>query len=88
MHVPVVVYADSESILKHVNGKKKNTVLYQEHIPCGFGFHLVSPYSNFEPVLVKGKENLPNKFVKKLIEEIRKAHLGLKEKKIIMNDQD
>ena len=82
MHVPVVVYADSESVLKPVFEKKKNTVLYQKHIPGGFGFHLVSPFKKFNPVLVKGAENLPNKFVKKLIEEIKTAHLGLKKEKI------
>ena len=30
--------------------------------------------------MVKGAENLPNKFVKKLIEEIKTAHLGLKKR--------
>ena len=47
MHIPVVCYADFESILKPcLEGNKTH-----EHIPCGFCFHLVSPFLEMDPVL-------------------------------------
>ena len=55
MHIPVVGYADFESILKPcLEGNKTH-----EHIPCGFCFHLVSPFLQMEPVL-KRAENETN----------------------------
>ena len=53
MHVPVVVYADSEAILRPISICRKKTEKYQEHLPCGFGFHFVSPFVEFDPVLIK-----------------------------------
>ena len=51
MHIPVVCYADFESILKPcLEGNKTH-----EHIPCGFCFHLVSPFLQMEPVLKERK---------------------------------
>ena len=45
MHIPVVGYADFESILKPcLEGNKTH-----EHIPCGFCFHLVSPFCKWNP---------------------------------------
>ena len=44
MHVPIVVYADSEAILKPTSICRKYTEKYQEHLPSGFCFRLVSPY--------------------------------------------
>ena len=55
MHIPVVGYADFESILKPLRDKDKT----HKHIPCGFCFHLVSPFLEMEPVL-KRVENETN----------------------------
>ena len=57
MHLPVVGYADFESILKPTRGEKgKGTVQTHEHIPCGFAFHLVSPFLQLEPVVKRAKK--------------------------------
>ena len=57
MHLPVVGYADFESILKPTRGEKgKGTVQTHEHIPCGFAFHLVSPFLQMEPVVKRAKD--------------------------------
>ena len=79
MHVPVVGYADFESILKPTGEKDKT----HEHIPCGFAFHLVSPFLQMEPVLKRGSENLGKDFICKLISAVKKAHLSLPKKEII-----
>ena len=82
MHVPVVVYADFESILKLRLEKNKT----HEHIPCGFCFHLVSPFLQMEPVL-KRTENetneLPQDFIRELISRVKQAHLSLPKKEMI-----
>ena len=85
MHVPVVGYADFESILKPISGKKEGggTVKTHEHIPCGFAFHLVSPFLQMEPVVKRAKdetEKLPQEFVRELISCVKKAHLSLPNK--------
>ena len=81
MHVPVVGYADFESILKPISEKKgEGTVKTHEHIPCGFAFHLVSPFLQMEPVLKRAKdetEKLPQDFIRELISCVKKAHLSL-----------
>ena len=82
MHVPVVGYADFECILKPTGGKDKT----HEHIPCGFAFHLVSPFLQMEPVLKRGEnesENLGKNFICKLISAVKKAHLNLPKKEMI-----
>ena len=50
MHIPVVVYADFESILKPCREENKT----HEHIPCGFCFHLVSPFLEMWKSVEKG----------------------------------
>ena len=89
MHLPVVGYADFESILKPTrraaSGKEKGTVQTHEHIPCGFAFHLVSPFLQMEPVVKRAKdetEKLPQEFVRELISSVKKAHLSLPNKKM------
>ena len=95
MHLPVVGYADFESILKPISGKKgtegttgggkAGTVKTHEHIPCGFAFHLVSPFLQMEPVVKRAKdetEKLPQEFVRELISSVKKAHLSLPNKKM------
>ena len=90
MHVPVVGYADFESILKPISGKKEGggtggTVKTHEHIPCGFAFHLVSPFLQMEPVVKRAKdatEKLPQEFIRELISSVKKAHLSLPNKKM------
>ena len=82
MHVPVVGYADFESILKPTGEKDKT----HEHIPCGFAFHLVSPFLQMEPVLKRGEnesENLGKDFICELISAVKKAHLNLPKKEMI-----
>ena len=81
MHVPVVGYADFESILKPT-GKKDQT---HEHLPCGFAFHLVSPFLQMEPFLKRGEnesENLGEKFILEIISAVRNAHLSLPKKEM------
>ena len=78
MHVPVVCYADFESILKPVRDREKNKT--HEHIPCGFCFHLVSPFLEMEPVLKRAENEtnqLPQDFIRELISQVKKAHLSL-----------
>ena len=90
MHVPVVGYADFESILKPISGKEGSggtggTVKTHEHIPCGFAFHLVSPFLQMEPVVKRAKdatEKLPQEFIRELISSVKKAHLSLPNKKM------
>ena len=82
MHVPVVGYADFESILKPT-GKKDKT---HERLPCGFAIHLVSPFLQMEPVLKRGEnesENLGKDFILELISAVKKAHLNLPKKEMI-----
>ena len=86
MHVPVVGYADFESVLKPISGKKgKGTQKTHEHIPCGFAFHLVSPFLQMEPVLKRAKdetEELPKDFIRELISHVKQAHLNLLKKEM------
>ena len=87
MHLPVVGYADFESILKPISGKEGGggTVQTHEHVPCGFAFHLVSPFLQMEPVVKRAKdekEKLPQEFVRELISSVKKAHLSLPNKKM------
>ena len=82
MHVPVVVYADFESILKPRLEKNKT----HEHIPCGFAFHLVSPFLQMEPVLKRAENEineLPQDFIRELISKVKQAHLSLPKKAMI-----
>ena len=86
MHVPVVGYADFESVLKPISGKKGGgTQKTHEHIPCGFAFHLVSPFLQMEPVLKRAKdetEELPKDFIRELISHVKQAHLNLPKKEM------
>ena len=82
MHVPVVVYADFESILKPRLEKNKT----HEHIPCGFAFHLVSPFLQMKPVLKRAENvtnELPQDFIRELISQVKQAHLSLQKKEMI-----
>ena len=82
MHIPVVGYADFESILKPLREKDKT----HEHIPCGFCFHLVSPFLQMEPVLKRAENEtnqLPQDFIRELISRVKQAHLSLPKKKMI-----
>ena len=91
MHVPVVCYADFESILKpcldasrpwlRLKGNKTH-----EHIPCGFCFHLVSPFLEMDPVLKRAENEtnqLPQDFIRELISRVKQAHLSLPKKEMI-----
>ena len=82
MHIPVVVYADFESILKPCREGNKT----HEHIPCGFCFHLVSPFLEMEPVLKRAENEtnqLPQDFIRELISRVKEAHLSLPKKEMI-----
>ena len=82
MHIPVVGYADFESILKPLRDKDKT----HKHIPCGFCFHLVSPFLEMEPVLKRAENEtnqLPQDFIRELISRVKKAHLSLPKKEMI-----
>ena len=82
MHIPVVGYADFESILKPLRGKDKT----HEHIPCGFCFHLVSPFLQMEPVLKRAENEtnqLPQDFIREMISRVKQAHLSLPKKEMI-----
>ena len=82
MHIPVVVYADFESILRPCHEDNKT----HEHIPCGFCFHLVSPFLQMEPVLKRAENEtnqLPQDFIRELISRVKQAHLSLPKKEMI-----
>ena len=82
MHVPVVVYADFESILRPCHEDNKT----HEHIPCGFCFHLVSPFLQMKPVLKRAENEtnqLPQDFIRELISRVKQAHLSLPKKEMI-----
>ena len=84
MHVPVVCYADFESILKPLHDREKSKT--HEHIPCGFCFHLVSPFLETEPVLRRAENeinDLPGDFIRELISRVKQAHLQLQKKEMI-----
>ena len=84
MHVPVACYADFESILKPLRDQEKNKT--HEHIPCGFCFHLVSPFLQMEPVLKRAEKEpneLPQDFIRELISRVKEAHLSLPKKEMI-----
>ena len=84
MHIPVVGYADFESILKPLRDQGKDKT--HEHIPCGFCFHLVSPFLQMEPVLKRAENEtnqLPQDFIRELISRVKQAHLSLPKKKMI-----
>ena len=87
MHIPVVCYADFESILKPcLEGNKTH-----EHIPCRFCFHLVSPFLEMDPVLKRAENEineLPQDFIRKLISRVKKAHLSLPKKEMIPLSQE
>ena len=98
MHVPVVGYADFESILKPISGKGTEggagggTVKTHEHIPCGFAFSpSFSPiFLQMEPVVRRAKdetEKLPQEFVRELISCVKQAHLSLPKKKDVSPDR-
>ena len=81
MHVPVVVYADFESILRPLREGNKT----HEHIPCGFCFHLVSPFLQMDPVLKRAENEtnqLPQDFIRELISRVKQAHLSLPKKEM------
>ena len=82
MHIPVVVYADFESILKPCREENKT----HEHIPCGFCFHLVSPFLEMDPVWKRAENEtnqLPQDFIRELISRVKQAHLSLPKKEMI-----
>ena len=82
MHIPVVVYADFESILKPCREENKT----HEHIPCGFCFHLVSPFLEMDPVWKRAENEtnqLPQDFIRELISRVKKAHLSLPKKEMV-----
>ena len=93
MHVPVVGYADFESILKPIPAVNESTEKYQKHILCGWCFHLVSPHGEWERVLKRAAneteaKDLPVQFVRSLIEKVKKIHLGFKKNKMVMTKKD
>ena len=76
-----------DAILKPISEKKGGggTVKTHEHIPCGFAFHLVSPFLQMEPVLKRAKdetEELPKDFIRELISCVKRAHLNLPKKEM------
>ena len=84
MHIPVVGYADFESILKPLRDQGKDKT--HEHIPCGFCFHLVSPFLQMEPMLKRAENEtnqLPQDFIRELISRVKEAHLSLPKKEMI-----
>ena len=91
MHVPVVVYADFESILKPCLDASRPWLRLEknkthEHIPCGFCFHLVSPFLQMDPVLKRAEKEpnqLPQDFIRELISRVKQAHLSLPKKEMI-----
>ena len=91
MHVPVVGYADFESILRPFPGAKRPGLRPEgnkthEHIPCGFCFHLVSPFLQMDPVLKRAENEtnqLPQDFIRELIFQVKQAHLSLPKKEMI-----
>ena len=57
-----------------------------EHIPCGFCFHLVSPFLEMDPVLKRAENEtnqLPQDFIRELISRVKQAHLSLPKKEMI-----
>ena len=94
-HADLILMTDRETgnlhfcVIKNfsrvVSSQVSNTTKTRKHIPSGFGFHLVSPFADFKPILTGEK---PEVFVKRLIEEIRAAHLGLGKKEIEMTAED
>ena len=52
-----------KSVLKPISicRKPHRKISSLEHLPSGFGFHLVSPYAEFDPVLKKAMNEMEPK---------------------------
>ena len=79
LEAPFVVYADFESILKHLSGGNK----YQEHVACSYAYQIVSSISGieFEPRLHVG-EDAVEQFLDNLQEDLNKFIMPLIEKDV------
>ena len=76
---PFVIYADCECITvpikkeheKRKNEKQKNTIAYQEHTACGYGYNIVCQYDDKYSKPYKGYrgENAVYKLIENLLEE-------------------
>ena len=71
MRSPFIIYADFECIIEamqRMEGDENKTFKYQKHVPCSFGYHLVSIDKSFAPapVIFRG-ENAHIKFVESLL---------------------
>ena len=79
MEFPFVIFADFESRQEPISSvqpdpKESFTEKIQKHIPCSFAFHMVSPFTEKQPVLFRAKsdeEDVGAIFVRKLTKFIR-----------------
>ena len=80
MHIPVVGYADFESIFEALFGRKQNSRAYSLRILFSFGFSI---FANGTRVEKSGNETnqLPQDFIRELISRVKEAHLSLPKRK-------
>ena len=69
--VPFVIYADFECITEPKEKHGKQTVAYQEHKACGFGYKIVCQYDDKHSKPHKGYrgKNAVYKLIENLLEE-------------------
>ena len=69
MQVPYVIYADFECILKEVEDKNETkTKKTHEHIPCGFGYYVVSIDPNYKSKYISYRgEDAHRKFIESIL---------------------
>ena len=84
---PFVIYADLEAITKKIDtcsppGGRAYTQAYQKHEPCGFGYKVVCHYDQkySEPAVIYRGENVIEKFIQHLFEEVKDCQKVISEK--------
>ena len=86
LDVPFVIYADFEAITEKVhtaspNNNKSYTEAYQRHIDCGFGYKVVCCDDKYsKPVETFRGKDAVNRFIKKMLEEVKYCKKIKKEK--------
>ena len=94
LQVPFVIYADFEAITEKVdsvsqNNEKSHTELYQKHTDCGYAYKVVCCYDDrySKPIQLYRGENAVNKFIEKMLEEVKYCKKFNKEMVLTKEDE-
>ena len=82
---PFVIYADFEALTEKIQGcqpnnEKSYTEAYQKHTDCGYGYKVICCYDDkySKPVQINRGENSVNKFMEKMLEEVKWCQSNIK----------